>query len=257
MMDVMRHSIPSHIFSQKSVVQNFDRAQHYMYVGDKPDEERQRPLIIFVHGSPGDWRSFVQYLSDHDLLERANMIAVDRLGFGDSQAGRFEPSLGIQARMLNEIVEKHRAKSSRIILIGHGVGGTLLARYAMDFPHSVDYLILSAPPVDPKIHTPRWYQKLSASKLVRFLLPPALKVSGDEMALLEDQLIAMAPDWQKIEVPVLVMHGEKDWLVPPAHLKFIEKNCPDAEIIRLEKQGHFIPWEEYGLVKRTLLRLVE
>ena len=48
------------------------------------------PLVLFVHGSPGEWQGWVKYLTDPDLSARARLIAVDRPGFGGSGAGDAE-----------------------------------------------------------------------------------------------------------------------------------------------------------------------
>src|SRR5437763_10015153 len=42
------------------------------------------PLLIFIHGSPGSWEVFKDYLRDSDLLRQYNMISIDRTGFGFS-----------------------------------------------------------------------------------------------------------------------------------------------------------------------------
>ena len=45
------------------------------------------PTIIFVHGSPGSWDAFAQYMKDKDLLRKYRMISIDRPGFGYSDFG--------------------------------------------------------------------------------------------------------------------------------------------------------------------------
>ena len=66
--------------------------------------------IVFIHGSPGSWRSWARYLDAPELSQYGPRIAMDRPGFGDSGASdlmlvafndadlgagvRYEPSRG-------------------------------------------------------------------------------------------------------------------------------------------------------------------
>ena len=59
-----------------------DRPEHelsYLIAGDPA-----RPRVIFIHGSPGSSTMYVDYL--RELENEAEIIAVDRLGYGGSQA---------------------------------------------------------------------------------------------------------------------------------------------------------------------------
>jgi len=45
------------------------------------------PVLVFVHGSPGSWNAFENYLKDSELLRRFYIISIDRPGFGYSDYG--------------------------------------------------------------------------------------------------------------------------------------------------------------------------
>ena len=53
------------------------RKIHYVEVG-----EAQKPLILFIHGSPGSWSDFMGLLSSPELNQQYHMIAIDRFGQG-------------------------------------------------------------------------------------------------------------------------------------------------------------------------------
>ncbi len=63
---------------------------------------------------------------------------------------------------------------------------------------------------------------------------------GDE-GMLEDTLAAVQP-WEfrpeDIRVPVLVMHGENDKMVPSAHGRWLATHCPTAELRAVPSAGH-------------------
>ena len=63
------------------------------------------PTLFFVHGSPGSWMKFEEYLRDKDLLNKFRMISVDRPGFGYSDFGNVK-SLEEQSRIISALLEK-------------------------------------------------------------------------------------------------------------------------------------------------------
>ncbi|MEO1084706.1 MAG: alpha/beta hydrolase [Acidobacteriota bacterium] len=72
-----------------------DQPVHWVTAGRSPG--RDRPTLLFIHGSPGTWEAWRGFLDDRRLGSRACLIAVDRPGFGLSGRGAAEPSLARQA----------------------------------------------------------------------------------------------------------------------------------------------------------------
>jgi len=60
-----------------------NRHLHYLVTGND-----SLPTIVFVHGTPGSWDAFQQYLWDKELLQKFRLLAIDRPGFGYSDYGR-------------------------------------------------------------------------------------------------------------------------------------------------------------------------
>src|SRR5579871_2707846 len=79
------------------------RVINYLHVGDE-----NLPVVIFVHGSPGSLSAFIDFMGDTALLKRAQLITVDRAGFGESNFGYAEKSLHKQASYLAPILEKYK-----------------------------------------------------------------------------------------------------------------------------------------------------
>src|SRR5687767_4154683 len=46
--------------------------------------------LVFIHGTPGSWNAFADYLEDKDLLQKYRLISIDRPGFGYSDFGKAE-----------------------------------------------------------------------------------------------------------------------------------------------------------------------
>jgi pimeloyl-ACP methyl ester carboxylesterase len=213
------------------------------------------PLILFVHGSPGDWKAWAQYLSDPDLATRAHMIAVDRPGFGGSEAGKVEPSLEQQSRDIAPLLDQ-AAPGQRVILVGHSFGGPVICRLAMDHPDQVTDLIVLAGSIDPGQEQTKWYQLAAEWRIFRWLVPADLQTANREIMPLKGCLIEMLPLWPKIHQRVTVIQGLADNLVPPENADFAQRmmtNARPLEIIRIPGMNHFLPWKQYSLVKKTIL----
>jgi pimeloyl-ACP methyl ester carboxylesterase len=65
-----------------------DRLIHYAEV-----QSPGKLLIVFLHGTPGSWYNWAQYMADENLSAKTHLIAVDRPGFGKSAANGVVPSL--------------------------------------------------------------------------------------------------------------------------------------------------------------------
>ncbi len=228
------------------------RDLHAMEVGDP-----SLPLVIFVHGTPGDWTAFMGYMADPELQAVARMISVDRLGFGESAAGGVETSLGRQAASLRPLLERDPT-GHNAILVGHSLGGPVVGRMAMDFPAQVAGLLIVAGSCDPALEKRTWYQRAGMSPLVRWMVPEELDRANVEMMPLRAELEAMAPRWAEIRVPVTVIQGGKDKLVPPGNADFLERALTGARLtmVRPPDASHFLVWEQPELIRGALLRML-
>lgn len=213
------------------------RNMHYAYL-----DQQQDSMLVFIHGSPGSWSAFIDFFKADSLLSQFAMISVDRPGFGESGFGIAEPSLGIQAYQINEVLNQFPDKKK--ILIGHSLGGPVVARMAMDYPEAYEGIILVAPSIDPDMEKDEWYRKAINTKVGAFFTPKEFEVSNDEILPLKEELNEMLPMWKQIKIPTIVIQGTDDSLVPQENAAFARQMLPDSllEVYMLEDVNHFIPW---------------
>jgi pimeloyl-ACP methyl ester carboxylesterase len=225
---------------------------HYVEVGGAG----VKPLVLFIHGSPGDWEAWVQYLNDTNLIARANLIAVDRPGFGGSGAGQAERSLETQCNDIAPLLER-AAPGQRIILVGHSFGGPVACRLAMDHPDKVTDIVILAGSIDPGQEHTKWYQYPAEWAIFRWMVPSGLVTANREIRALKGGLMQMMPLWPKMRQRVTVIQGEADDLVPPENADFAKSHLTNAQsldIIRIPGMNHFLPWRQYDLVKSEIIK---
>ncbi|CAM2066932.1 Alpha/beta hydrolase [Sulfidibacter corallicola] len=221
---------------------------HWVSVGDP-----QGQPVIFVHGSPGSWDAFIGFLGDRELSPTTHLISMDRPGYGKSDRGRATPSLIHQAAALAPILDSNRS-GKPAILVGHSYGGPVIARAAMDFPDKIGGLIILAGSIDPELEKTKWFQVPAQWKIFTWMIPIDLLTTNREILPLKDELNRMLPLWSSIEVPVTVIQGLTDELVPPGNADFAERVLSRAplEVVRLPEQGHFIPWQRQDAVRAAI-----
>ena len=227
------------------------RLVNYVHIGNE-----NLPLVLLIHGSPGSLSAFIHFLADTVLLKRVQLVSVDRPGFGSSNFGYAEPSLGKQANLLRPILEKYK-KDQPVILVGHSLGGPVIARMAMDFPKLVDGLVMVAPSIDPNLEPKEWFRGPLALPFLKWILPRSIRASNDEIWNLKPELQSMLPMWSKIEAKTIVIQGGVDTLVPPGNADFAKKMITNApvEVVLKEDMNHFVPWNNPQLIKDAILKL--
>jgi len=224
---------------------------HFIQTGNS-----DKPTLFFVHGSPGSWDAYKQYLSDSLLIKKYRMIAIDRPGFGYSNFGHAE-DLATQAQVIEDFITQVDNQQP-LVLIGHSLGGPVIMKMATDHPDRFPNLVVLAGAVDPRAETPELWRKILLSKPLRYLIPGALRPSNDELWWLKKDLYEMEPNLKQITSKVTIIHGTQDQLVPYKNMSYMNRqlvNAKSIDNISIENANHFIPWEHYDLIRNTLLQL--
>lgn len=222
-------------------------------------DDTQKPLVIFVHGSPGSLSAFIDFMADTTLLKKAQLISVDRPGFGASDFGYAEPSLTKQAELLKPVLKGNK-HNRPVILVGHSLGGPLIAKMAIDYPELVDGLIFVAASVDPNLEpNETWFRAPLATPFLKWILPRSFRASNDEIYKLKPELEQLVPEWSEIKVPAIVIQGTKDSFVPAANADFVNRMLihSSVQIQLIEGADHFIPWSHPELIRNAILELLQ
>lgn len=193
---------------------------------------------MLVHGI-GEHSGRYERVGAHLAARGFDVLAFDNRGFGQSGGKRAHvDSFDHYLDDIEDVLEIQRGLELPTVLIGHSLGGLMVATYLASDRPQPDFGVLSAPAIEAIV--PRWQRRL-APVLGKILPKAFIKSKIDvellsrdvsvQQAYLDDPLVfggatarmgaatfeAMASTSQNlasISVPVYCLHGSEDHLVP-------------------------------------------
>jgi pimeloyl-ACP methyl ester carboxylesterase len=215
------------------------------------------PPLLHLHGggAAGLWRRF------HALLaERFEVYAPDHPGFGASEErSELVDVAGLASHYLDLL---DRLELDRSVIVGASFGGRVACELVLLAPDRFSRLVLLAPvgldlpghPVTPLFPRPREEargmlfhdQELARRFSVGDELGCVLGTERDHRALGRFRAGAgsgLASRLEGIALPTLVIWGDADRVVPPAHGERFAALVPDARLRTIPDCGHGLPFE--------------
>ncbi|WP_103333436.1 alpha/beta fold hydrolase [Pseudotabrizicola formosa] len=242
---------------------------HLQVAGSGPD-------LVMIHGANGNLREFTFALMEQ-LSRRYRVIAVDRpgLGYSDPVPGD-QASVAAQARLLRAAVEQLGASAP--IVLGQSYGGSVALAWALQSPPAALVLVSSPSLPWPGALDP-WYRITATALGRHTLVPLAsalvtegfvrttidavfapqaapegyadhlgigLTLRRDSLAInvmqinqLRPQVEAMQQDYPTLTLPVELVHGDADTIVPlHIHSAPLAQILPNAALTVLPGAGH-------------------
>lgn len=209
--------------------------------------------VVLLHGSgsqAGDWNGVVPA-----LLKRHHLLVLDLPGHGESGPAEGALPVGDLADSLGALLDA-RSAGKPAVLVGNSLGGWVSLLYALRHPERVErvigisssgiYAVLKVP-LAPK-------DREEARRLVAAIRGPHLPVPSDEELDELIRRIAAGPaprlfaglraedflDTQagKIQVPVDLIWGEEDGVLPIDYGRRLASLLPKAKLHPLPRCGH-------------------
>jgi len=237
-----------------------------------------RPVVL-IHGNPGSTQDWTRVFSPLAALHR--VIAFDRPGHGRSERPKhIDATVEVQARLLHDALKQLHVE--RPIVVGHSWGGALALVYAINYPQEVAGVVLVAPaayesqdvslvtelPAVPVIGdavnfvlTPLFAATVVRSELkkafspdpvpknyLRSVLsewtrPKKIKAYSLDEVSLNDSLKQFSPRYPEITIPVSILAGDSDLIVPEKdNAERLHQALPKSRFVLLPKTGHQIPF---------------
>jgi len=213
------------------------------------------PTLFFLHGSPGSWNAFKNYLTDSVWIKNYRIISIDRPGFGYSDFGEALKVMA-QCRLIEKFIQNHHNQQP-FFMVGHSLGGPMVLEIASQLKSIVSGCVVLAGSVSPALETKEYYRYAIGAFPFRYMVPGAFRPSNDELKYFKKEVAAMAAHLPTITCPILVIHGDRDQFVPVGNAAFIkEKNPAQTTIKIISGANHFIPWEHEGFIKKSITEFI-
>ena len=234
---------------------------------DSAPTDRRRPVLVLVHGvgegASSDWR----YVWT-DLIREFRVLAIDLPGYGDSAAApsdQLTPSA--YARALDQLIS--RSTDAPVVLAGHSMGGTVVLRYAIEYPAKVERVVLvdvagvlqrfaftkyivGSRAGDPgEAWESRGFLNRMFTKAFEVFESASSRIgTRHEKLLLREFSSAreasayhaanenFAGQLRRIEAPALIVWGRLDEVAPLRSARLLHQQLPHAQLKILPEVGH-------------------
>lgn len=232
-------------------------------------DEGEGTCLLLVHGFPlsrAVWSKQVEAFKGS-----YRVIAPDLRGFGKTASTASPSPMSRFAEDLYALA--HHLEAGPVILVGHSMGGYAALAFAKAHPMAVRALALvgtKAGPDAPEVAGARralakQVREEGASVVIHAMAPKMLSDANSDKAMAAAVRGFMAPSkpegvirallgmadrpdarpWlAKLEMPVLVIAGLEDTLIPPSESQAMAKAIHGAHLRLIPEAGHLVAFEQ-------------
>ena len=241
--------------------------------------------VIFIHGYPLNrtlWEPQLEALADI-----ARIIAPDLRGHGGSDPIPGIYTMRAMAKDIKELLETLKIEQP-IILCGLSMGGYVCFEFMRSYPNMVQGMILAATratadSIETKVNREeaaaiaqeRGPQAIANMMLTKMLAPatyekrPELverarnimeKIStqaivGDLRGMLNRE--DSTPLLKEINIPVLILHGGDDQIIPQAEVDLMKNEIKNARVEIIPEAGHLLNIEQPDLFNKAVREFIQ
>jgi pimeloyl-ACP methyl ester carboxylesterase len=239
--------------------------------------------LILIHGLGSYMPAWSRNIAE--LARDNRVIALDLPGYGKSARANFDYSMAFYARVVDELITTLHLQ--RVVLVGHSMGGQIALTHALRYPGRAEALVLAAPAGFETFGKGEgaWLASAVTKEFVMVTPPEAIyanvatnffKMPPEARFMVDDRIrVVGGPDFDayayavsrsvwamihepvrarlhEIEVPVLVVFGEDDQLIPNPILHGGSSRGIGAEgtaqlkhgqLVVLPRAGHMVQFE--------------
>ena len=183
--------------------------------------ENTAPSILFFHGNGeivADYDDFAQMLNRMGI----NFLAVDYRGYGRSGGQPGVTAMMRDCHMVFDFVERWRQKNNGtgpLVLMGRSLGSASVLELASHYAARIDGLIVES----------------GFARSTPLLL--ILGIHPDEIGFEEDKGFGNLDKIRKFHKPTLIIHAERDHIIPFSEGASLFEACPAADKTLLKIRG--------------------
>lgn len=224
------------------------------------------PELFVLHGLGDSIAGWARVLGPLSRTHRVHIV--DLPGHGLSA-----PPADFRLPTLLEPLARYAAGLSAPVIVGHSLGGWLAARLALLPDSHARGLVLVNPGgallpeaewtafrevidrADARVYLERAFHsaplalRLFPAEVARAMSSPATR--GFLAAVAREDFLRAA-ELVSLKMPVRIVWGERDRLLPAATLPFFREHLPDAEVVLLSRAGHLPHLEAPARLARAI-----
>jgi 3-oxoadipate enol-lactonase len=247
------------------------------------DGPRDAESVVLVEGL-GYGRWMWNWQRDA-LADDYDVLLPDNRGTGDSDAPDGPYTIEAMAADLDAVLADAGVEAAHVV--GASMGGMIAQQYALDFDRAVSLTLLcTSPGGDDAVPTPPETQQrmfevpegLDEREEILYKMQPAMTDRLGESDVVEDivdwRLASDAPEPAReaqgaavaafdasdrlgeISVPVLLLHGTEDQVLPVENADLLHEHLPDSRLELVEGGPHLFFIEDSDVVNDHLLRFL-
>ena len=177
-----------------------------------------QPTLVFFHGNAGHYGHRIHNAGDY-IAQGYGVLLAGYRGYGGNEGAPSEQGFYHDARAYINFLKSQKVTEQDIILYGQSIGTGVAVQMATEFM-AVRALILEAP-----------YTALPDIAARQYPFIPVRLLMKDRF----DNLTKMSA----VKAPVLILHGEKDTLIPVSMGKILFNQAQgEKDIYILDGHGH-------------------
>jgi len=245
-----------------------------------------RPTLVFIHGLSGSSSAWLSY--ENFFKDKYNTLSFDLRGHGKSLKFKnySDYEMGKLAEDVNELIDHLGIKN--FILIGHSFGTLVVFEFLIHHQEKVRAAVFISPNVavgkrkialfiKPFLNIFKPLVKLwkFSSQAKEHINYSNYKNTGDWnlrrmfadisntglRAYLYGTLQSYEKDFEpileKIKIPVLIIHGERDTIFPIENSKIITARVKDSRFVSLPNTDHIIVLNNFAGVSSEISKFLE
>ena len=244
-----------------------------------------KPALLLIHGFPLSSQMWDPQIED--LGEFARVVAPDLRGFGNTDSVPGPYSITQLADDCAGLLG-HLNVATPFVVCGLSMGGYIALEFYRRYPEHVAGLILAATragadSAEGKVNRDKAAElaknegttAVSAGMLSKMLAPQNYKSDGELVDFAQDvmstaslngvvgALAAMrdrvdsTPMLGDIDVPVLILHGADDQLIPTAEAEVMHQAIPNSELVIVPDAGHLPNLEQPDFFNDAVIDFLE
>jgi pimeloyl-ACP methyl ester carboxylesterase len=230
-----------------------------------------KSTLVFIHGSGGSarfWQAQVE-----GVVEKANTLAIDLPGHGDSQGDGHNTVEGYAAAVIEFLDD---IDPPGPVPCGLSLGGAIAQQLLLDHADRFGAGILIGTGARLKV-LPAIFEAIQSDfagfvKMTTALVasektePAGIRRFQDELARCRPEVVNgdfqacnqfdVMARLEDIRVPVLVISAEEDKLTPPKYADYLESAIPNTVRAHIADAGHIAPLERPRSVNQAIIEFL-